>query len=62
MKMNYKCFENVDMEEIEGVLMSNKKYAHLVRDTFRIQHLKEKNLFIKAHARKKANQEQGQDL
>ena len=56
MKVNNDYFENIDMEEIEGVLMTNSKYTHFVRDSFRKEHLKEKNI-SKKNTHKKSNQE-----
>lgn len=52
MKVNNEFFENIDMEEIEGVLMSNNKYSHFVKENFRKEQLKEKK-FQKQQARKK---------
>lgn len=53
MKINNDFFENVDMEEIESVLMSNNKYSHFVKENFRKEQLKEKK-HQKQQARKKS--------
>lgn len=53
MTINNDILNQIDLEETEDVLMSNKKYSHFVRDAFREEYLKEKHL-QKKHNHKKA--------